>query len=111
MTITINQIQAIVNYLKVGGQILDPAKWKQHAIKANYIVASVPALFLVLNAFDITDIQISEELASSLWEILLAAFGIFSNIVLSATSKNVSMNPLNTVSTDSTARDYSDSDE
>jgi hypothetical protein len=104
---TSEQLSALIQYVKVGGQVLNPIKWKQNAITANYIIASVPALCLVLNLFDITDISISAEDANALWQIGLTAFGVLSNIVLSVTSKNINLNPFNRTTT----RDLSDSDE
>lgn len=88
------QIVALLDYLKIGGQVLQPEKWKQRAITANYVIASIPALCIVLNVFGITDIKISAEDASIAWQAVMVLYGIGSNVLLSVTSKHVSINPL-----------------
>ena len=93
--ITVEQIQAgisVLEYLKENKQVLDPVAWKRGAIKANYGVAAIPVIWGVFEAFGV-HLRVSAEYAGYIFQALVFVVPILHNMVLSATSKNVTMDP------------------
>lgn len=94
--LTVEQIQTTVSFLdalRENNQLLNPVAWKQKAIKLNYVIAIIPAAWAMGGAFGI-NVGIDADQAVKILQFLGVAFPIWHNIVLSLTSKNVTMNPL-----------------
>ena len=93
--ITVEQIQAgisVLEYLKENKQVLDPVAWKRGAIKANYGLSAIPVIWGLLEAFGV-HLKISAEYAGYIFQALVFLVPVLHNMLLSATSKNVTMDP------------------
>lgn len=108
--LTPEQVDSILSFLKTGGQVFNPIAWKKKAIGLNYVIAATPAFLVMLNSFGLHIIVLTPEQATLAWQIALSAFGVLSNIVLSITSRNISLNPFDKTPV-VTTRGLNDSDE
>lgn len=94
-SLNVEQMSAIVEFvsaLKENHQVLDPVAWKARAIKINYVVAIIPSLWALGGAFGF-DVGITSDQAVKILQFLAVLLPIWSNALLAATSKNVTMSP------------------
>ena len=108
-----NSILALYDYLKENKQVLNPVNWKRGAVKVNSAIALIPILWSVLSAFGYK-FHITQDSAILLCKFSFFVLPIIHNVILSVTSKNISINPMQKHDSSQTnCKEYShlDSDE
>lgn len=98
----------MLDYVKENHQVLDPVTWKRGAVKYNYIIAGIPALWALLGSFGI-NVGLTSDQAVSILQSLLVIVPILHNILLAITSRNVTLSIK--AKTKMRSRDINDSDE